>query len=124
MNMTDNNIAFRLPEDHLRELNRISGERGQSRGVVAKQMVMDALHGFSRFDELSHRLANVERILKFMAEHPQNEDGSMSLVKAIHELRAMIATAAYRALVELAQIPSDQAAEWVKSTFDVKEDSA
>ena len=43
-----NNVAFRLPEDHLRELNRLTADRDQSKGRVAKEIVTAALVDASR----------------------------------------------------------------------------
>ena len=115
-----NNVAFRLPDDHLRELNRVAAQRGHSRGRLAKDIVMAALMDFSRFDELNHRLTVVERALEHLM---QQLDGLTTMQAGIDQLRASLAMVATRLLVESAHVELEDAVAWTKEAFAVEEES-
>ena len=119
MNTTPpNNIAFRLPDDHLRQLRELAGTHGQSKGKLAKEIVTAALMNFSRFDELSHRLGVVERALEHLIERT---DGIDALQAGLDELRASLATAVSRLLIETGRVESAEAVTWTQEIFNVRE---
>ena len=116
----NNNVAFRLPEDHLRELNRLAAKRGQSKGRLAKDIVTAAMMDFDRFDELSHRLGVVERGIKHLIEQLDRLD---ALQAAVDQSRASSAAATSRLLVDAGNVDFEEAIAWTKETFGVREDS-
>ena len=116
----NNNVAFRLPEDHLRELDRVAAQRGHSRGRLAKDIVMAALMDFSRFDELNHRLTVVERALEHLI---QQLDSLTALRGGVNQLRAAMAPMFTRLLVEGAHAELEDAVAWTKEAFAVEEES-
>jgi hypothetical protein len=116
----NNNVAFRLPDDHLRELNRVAAQRGHSRGRLAKEIVMAALMDFSRFDELNHRLTVVERALEHLIQLLDRLDPMQA---GIDQLRASLAMVATRLLVESAHVELEDAVAWTKEAFAVEEES-
>jgi len=115
----NNNVAFRLPEDHLRELNRLAAQRGQSKGRVAKNIVTAALLDFSRFDEMGHRLQVIERSVAHLL---QSFERLEDLRSAIDQLRAASAAATSRLLIDVAHADLDEAIAWTKETFAVSEE--
>lgn len=117
---TSNNVAFRLPEDHLRELNRLAAKRNKSKGQLAKDIVMRALMDLSHFDELNHRLGAIERLLEHLVQQSERLQG---VEASIHMLRASLATATTRLLVEATQTDLRDAVAWIKDTFAVKEET-
>lgn len=114
----NNNIAFRLPQDHLRELNRLAAERGQSKGRLAKDIVTAAMLDFDRFDELSHRLGVVERAIQHLIEQFKRLDAMQA---AVDQLRAAQAAATSRLLVEAAHVDFEEAIAWTQETYGVRE---
>ena len=115
-----NNSAFRLPKDHLRELDRLAANRNQSKGRLAKDIVMSALMDFSRFDELAHRLTVIDRTLRHLVEKSER---LKTIEAAVDRLRASLATAVTRLLVETTQADSQEVVAWTKATFGVEEDA-
>ena len=116
----NNNVAFRLPEDHMRELNRLATERGQSKGRLAKDIVTAAMMDFDRFDELSHRLGVVERGIGHLIEQFDRLDAMQA---AVDQLRASSAAATARLLVNMGNVDIEEAIAWTKETFGVREDT-
>lgn len=117
--MSDNTVTFRLPEDSMRELNRLCAAQGKSRGLLAKEMVLAALAGFSRFDDLDVRLTTIDRRLESLmgaVHRRQTGDDSMN------ELRSVMATASYLALVRFGRLSEEEAAQWVQDAFGVREE--
>ena len=117
---TSNNVAFRLPEDHLRELNRLAAKRNQSKGRLAKDIVMRALMDLGPFDELNHRLGAIERLLEHIV---QQSERLKDIEASINMLRTSLATATTRLLVEATQTDLKEAVAWIKHTFAVEEDA-
>ena len=116
----NNNVAFRLPKQHIRELNRIAEKRKQSKGRLAKEIVMASLMDFGRFDELTHQLRVMERALRHLVEQSER----LSLVEAaVDGLRASLATVTTRLLVDGSQIDVEEAIAWAKQTFGVEEET-
>ena len=114
-----NNVAFRLPEDHLRELDRLAAKRGYSKGRLAKEIVMSQLMDFSRFDELSHRLGLLERGLSHVIERLERLE---PIQRAVDLLRGGVAGATARLLVEVGRAEFEEAIAWTKVTFGVGEE--
>jgi len=115
-----NNVAFRLPESHVHELNRLADQRGQSKGRLAKDIVMGALMDFGRFDEVNHRLGVIERALEHII---QRLDGLSAVENAIGRTHASLAMAMTRLLVEAAGADLAEAVAWSKEAFGVEEES-
>ncbi|MCH8868267.1 MAG: hypothetical protein IIC85_01020 [Chloroflexi bacterium] len=114
----ENGVGFRLPEDHLLELNRLAAQRGQSRRRLAKEIVTAALMDYGRFDELGHRLGVIERAVHHLVEQ---FDRLESVPEYIDTLRASTATAVSRILVAGgAQVDFDEAIAWTAETFSVE----
>lgn len=116
----DNSVAFRLPDSHLRELNRLAHQRGQSKGRLAKDIVMGALMDFGRFDEVNHRLGVIERALEHLI---QRMEGLDAVEKAIGETRASLAMAMTRLFFESTGADLTEAIAWSKEAFKVEEES-
>ena len=117
MNSKNNNVGFRLPEDHLRELNRLAAQRGQSKGRLAKEIVTAALFDFGRFDELDHRLGVIEKDVHHLVEQSYQ---LKAIQAAISELKSSIATAVSRLLIDAAHVEVDQAISWTESAFNME----
>ena len=115
----NNNVAFRLPADHFRELTRLAAEHGQSKGRLAKNIVTAALLDFSRFDEIDHRLQVIDRILAHLVETLGRLD---DLRVATDQLRAASAAATSRLLIDVAHVDLEEAVAWTKETFAVSEE--
>jgi len=115
-----NNVAFRLPEDHIRELNRLAAARGQSKGRLAKDIVTAAMLDFDRFDELNHRLGVVERALHHLIEQFERLDAMQA---AVDQLRASVAATTSRLLVEAAHVDFEEAVAWTQETYGVRENA-
>ena len=115
----NNNVAFRLPDEPMRELNRLAATHKQSQGRLAKNMVIASIMDFSRFDEMNHRLNVIERALQHLVEQSER----LAIVEAaVDRLRASLATVTTRLLVESSQTELDEAVSWTKQTFGVEED--
>ena len=113
----NNNVAFRLPVDHFRELTRLAVERGQSKGRLAKNLVTAALLDFSRFDEIDHRLQGIEGSLA----HLQESLGRLEDLRvALDQLRAAAAAATSRLLIDVANVDLEEAVAWTQETFAVR----
>ncbi|MDC0935062.1 hypothetical protein OAS39_02165 [Pirellulales bacterium] len=119
MNTTNsNNIAFRLPADHLRKLDELAATRGQSTGKLAKEIVIAALMNFSRFDEMGHRLGVVERALEHLVERAED---TSAVQTGVDQLRASLATAVSRLLIETGRVDGAEAISWTEEIFNVRE---
>ena len=115
---TSNNVAFRLPESHLQELSRLAKTRKQSKGRLAKDIVMAALMDFSRFDELGHQLGTVDRMVRHLVERLESLE---SIEAGLYQLKATLAAVTTRLLVDGSQVDLEEAVAWTKETFGVEE---
>ncbi len=121
MNKQSNNaVAFRLPQDHARELRRLAALRGESVGKLAQTIVTAAIVDYSRFDEISHQLRDAKRGLEFLVKR---SDDLAALQQSLDELRASLATVTTRLLVETGRVPLEDAVAWTQETFQLSEPS-
>jgi hypothetical protein len=119
VNTQSNNIAFRLPDDHLRALSQAAAKHGKSKGRLAKEIITLALMDFSRFDSLDIRLSAIERALDHLIGRI---DGVDSVQEDVGQLRASMAMSFTRLLVEAGGTEMSEAVAWAKETFNVKEE--
>ena len=124
---TNNNlVSFRLPVEHLRELNRLAAASGKTTGPFVRDIVTSHLMDFGKLQEINHRVANIERTGDFLTEqleqlqHQQNA-ATKEVATAVNELRASLASATVRLLIDLAQMPCEEAIEWAKTIFNVEQ---
>ncbi len=118
-------IGFRLPREHDRALSVAAEKRGTSSGLYAREVVLAHLSGFSQFDEINYRLGTIERsVVGLTREFEELRETSQlrQSNREIGELRASLATAAFRFLTEFGGSDSESATEWVVSTFGVSEE--
>lgn len=81
---------------------------------------MAELAHFSRFDEMAFRLTLIERQLASLAE---SDAAPASTNQAANELRGMLATATFQALVQFGRLSEQDAAQFVQNAFGVREES-
>lgn len=116
---SNNHVAFRLPQDQATELRRLAALRGESIGKLAQTIVTAAIVDYARFDEISHRLRGVERALEFLVKRSVE---AVAVQQTVDELRASLATAAVRLLVETGRSSLDDAIAWTQEAFRVTEE--
>ena len=119
MSTPSNNIAFRLPDDHLRALTQAAAKHGTTRGRLAKKIVSAAMMEFHQLDEISHRLSVIERALEHVIGRLDVVDTQQ---EATGQLRAAMAMSITRLLIEAAGAEMSDAVSWTKEVFGVEEE--
>lgn len=115
-------ITIRLPNSALKQLQEAADARRVSRGIAAKEMLMDSLAKFSVTASIEARLVRLEDAVRTLADRDLRGDPTSDDAGLPH-LRSALATVFHRFLVASGQ-DDEEAAKWLTEVFEVRDDHA
>ena len=119
-------ISIRLPDEIISELDRVAARNKKTRGVVAKELLLESISELDRLatvdlriQQLDSRIGALAEEIRFQASaNPANQHAL--LAQSVNQLRASLATVVFRLLVDKGDDEAE-AAEWVSRVFNVQD---
>ena len=119
-------ISIRLPDEIITELDRVAARNKKTRGVVAKELLLESISELDRLatvhlriQQLDSRIGALAEEIRFQASaNPANQHAL--LAQSVNQLRASLATVVFRLLVDKGDDEAE-AAEWVSRVFNVQD---